>query len=81
MKQLLIILATLSFLTGCDNKPEVKADAECYFSTTKTTATHFTNGSASDFETDFDGKKMSGWGWVQRVTNAVSDATCHEIKK
>lgn len=80
MKRIFAILCLFA-LIGCDDKPEVKPDAECYFSSNKTTATHFTDGNATDFELDFDGNKMSGWGWVQRVTNSVSDATCHEIKK
>jgi uncharacterized lipoprotein NlpE involved in copper resistance len=81
-----IFPVTLTFLivalVGCDNKSEEKVtvDAECYFSSTKTTATHNTNGDASAFALDFEGKKMSGWAWVQRVTDSVSDATCHVVK-
>lgn len=78
-----VLTSLLVTLAGCDDnaKEKVKVDAECYFSSTKSTATHFTNGDATQFELDFDGNKMSGWGWVKRVTDAVSDATCHEVKQ
>lgn len=74
------MLSSLILIAGCDGKKEVKVDAECYFSSTKSTAVHYTNGNASDYARDFQGNKMSGWAWVKRVTDSVSDATCHEVK-
>ncbi|EKU4728214.1 MULTISPECIES: hypothetical protein [Citrobacter] len=75
------MLLSLALLAGCDEKKEVKAkvDAECYFSSTKSTAYHFTDGSATKLELDGDGNQMSGWAWVKRVTDSISDATCHEV--
>jgi len=75
------MLLSLALLAGCDEKKEVKAqvDAECYFSSTQSTAYHFTDGSATKLEWDGDGKQMSGWAWVKRVTDSISDATCHEL--
>ncbi|CNJ88588.1 hypothetical protein [Yersinia aldovae] len=81
MKIFPVVLAFLAVsLTGCDNKPEDRVDAECYFSSTKSTAIHYMDGSATEFAFDFNGNKMSGWAWVQRVNDAVSDATCHLVK-
>lgn len=74
-----MMLSSLMLMAGCDEKKEAKVDAECYFSSTKSTARHFTDGQATDFEKDFEGNKMSGWAWVKRVTDTVSDATCHEV--
>lgn len=75
------MLLSLALLAGCDEKKEVKAkvDAECYFSSTKATEYHFTDGSATELPLDSNGNKMSGWGWVKRMTDSISDATCHEV--
>ena len=73
------MLLSLIFIYGCDEKREAKVDAECYFSSNKSTAYHFTDGSATELPLDSNGNKMSGWGWVKRMTDSISDATCHEV--
>lgn len=80
MKIILVtMLSSLILIAGCDEKKEVKVDAECYFSSTKSSARHFTDGSATELELDYEGNKMSGCAWVKRVTDSISDATCHEV--
>lgn len=81
VKMLVALVLASSTLIGCTEPTPVKVvDAVCTFSSTHTSAMHYSDNSATGYFMDFSGNKMSAYAWAQFVTDNVSDATCAPVK-